>query len=276
MNDITTIMISGKLSYTDEITIKQATQIIAYLNSEDGETLIVRKDPISQDDKSQFSTKQVGNSREAISVSGAKTNPEKIVALGAYILRNGEETFRIEDVKTQFRSAREATPTNISRDLSAAIASGWITEGEGGELYLTAKVDTIFDGGFVFGTPAITNRARSRPKRNGLGNKSSKPESLSSIDEFPTTMDGLKSYGKMKQNKDKLLWALMFAKSHGISGLQNKDVTWLTDHLGDGLPSKQVTAAFASAQRAGHANRSTQENTMRITGSGEIYLAEAE
>jgi hypothetical protein len=85
-------------------------------------------------------------------------------------------------------------------------------------------------------------------------------------------MDGVPAYSKMKSNKDRLLWALHFAKSQGIKGLANKDLAWLTDHLGAGVPNGQVSAAFSSGKSAGYMNRSTVDQTIRITEDGETYL----
>jgi hypothetical protein len=64
-------------------------------------------------------------------------------------------------------------------------------------------------------------------------------------------MDGIPAYSKMNSDKDRLLWALHFAKSLGIRGLANKDLSWLTDHLGAAVPSGHVTGAFRSGKSAG-------------------------
>ena len=85
-------------------------------------------------------------------------------------------------------------------------------------------------------------------------------------------MEGLASYSKMKSDKDRLLWALHFAKGQGIKGLVNKDLAWLTDHLGAGVPSGHISGAARSAKSAGYLNRSTVDQTLRITEDGEIYL----
>lgn len=85
-------------------------------------------------------------------------------------------------------------------------------------------------------------------------------------------MEGVQPYSKMKSNRDRLLWALHFAKSHGIRGLANKDLVWLTDHLGAGVPSGHVVGAFRDAKTTGHMNRSTVDQTLRITEDGEVHL----
>jgi hypothetical protein len=275
----TTIIIKGKVGYEDEISPAQAAQIIAFLNADDGEAPTIGGPPLGNTNNATQSTKKVESARDALDVSGAKTNPEKIVALGAYVLQDGGETFKAEDVKAQFRRARETAPGNFPRDLNSAVQAGWLAEDQDGEYYITNKVQGIFDGSFTFPKSAGGAKTRNTSRRTPTATKSTKPknggkpEAFVDIDEFPTTMDGFQSYSRMKNYKDKLLWAVKFAKDAGIKGLANKDIAWLTDHLGAGIPTKQISASFNSAQSAGYANRSTQDGSIRITTDGEAYLA---
>lgn len=80
------------------------------------------------------------------------------------------------------------------------------------------------------------------------------------------------AYSKMNSERDRLLWALQFAKSHAITGLANKDLSWLTDHLGAAVASGNIASAFRSGKSAGYMNRSTVEQTIRITEDGEAHL----
>lgn len=284
MNDKNvTITLNGKLYYEDQITVSQAARIVTFLNAEEGDATL-GLDPsgslcsttkADNGKTTQQDGKQVASAREALDRSGAKTNPEKIVALGRYVMQDGGETFKVEDVKTQFRRAREAPPGNFSRDLSTAVQAGWIAQADGDEYYITNKIQGIFDGDFYF------------PKRNGSGSSRSKgtsktstkvkakPEVFADIDEFPTRVEGVQPYSKMTTDKDRLLWALHFAKARGIKGLSNKDLTWLTDHLGTGVASGRIAGSFRGAKSAGYMNRSTVDQTLRITEDGENYLKTA-
>ncbi|WP_145985647.1 hypothetical protein [Microbacterium phyllosphaerae] len=274
----TTLIIKGKVGYEDEITPAQAAKIIAFLEAVDGETLTLGDAAADQRNERRGRGKKVESAREALDISGASKNPEKIVALAAYVMQDGGESFKVEDVKAAFRRARETAPGNFPRDLDKAIGAGWVGDCGGGEYFLTAKVDGVLDGDFKFGRTGGGASTRSTPRRTATASKSAKakngkPEVFASIDVFSSTMEGFPAYAKMKPNKDKLLWAVKFAKDNGITGLANKDIEWITDHLGAGIPSKQITAAFLSLQKSGYANKSTQEGTVRITPDGESYLA---
>jgi hypothetical protein len=281
----TTIAIAGKVVYQDEITVAQAARIIAFLNAQEVEAPAF-SDPLVGPSKAEASPTKVGNPRDALEMSGARTNPEKIVALGAYVLQDGGETFKAEDVKTLFRRARETAPANFGRDLSAAVAAGWLAEDQPGEFYTTNRVQGIFKGDFTFpkGRTGSTTRSSanaratsgakpSRARASRASGGRAKPESFKDIDEFPMTMDGFPSYARLKSRGDRLLWVLLFAKRHGIAGLAARDVDWLTDHQGEAVQAKHVGVVFDRAKAAGHANRSTNDGTMRITPEGETHLA---
>lgn len=278
----TQISITGKLTYSDEITISQATQIIAFLNSEEDHAVALEAPLLGSSAKPQNSTaKKVESAREALDISGATKNPEKIVALGAYVLQDGGDTFKVEDVKGHFRRAREVAPANFSRDLSIAIASGWIAEDAPGEYYLTNKVAGVLDGGYSWPKTSAAGRSRAASKSSG-GAKTktktakTKPDSLADIDVFDSTMEGYPAYAQLKTEKDRLLWAALYMRDkHGRVGLTNKEIEFISDRVGVGIPSGNIASAFRAAKTPGYANKSTQDHTIRITGAGATYLKTA-
>ena len=282
MSDNTTkISITGKVAYTDEISIAQAARIITFLNSDEAEATTSAfgiQTPAQEQDSpaSSTSTNKISNPRDALDVSGATKNPEKIVALGAYVLQDGGETFKIEDVKSAFRRARETQPANFTRDLNAAISAGWIFESDEapGEYYLNNKIDKIFDGDFVFPKGSNGNGGRSRGAKKTPGKaKTTKPETLSDVDEFRSTLEGFPQYSKMKSEKDRLLWVVNYMREkHDRKGLSNKEIAWITDHIGTGIPTGNLTGAFNTAKAPGYATRSTLDKTIKITDEGIEHL----
>lgn len=270
----TTLILRGKIGYEEEITASQAAQIIAFLNVDAGETGALGE-LVSAPKRSEreANAKLVENARDAILRSGAKTNPEKIVALAAYVLQDGGETVKADAIKSQFQRARETTPAKFARDLSSAIAAGWISEGEGGELYLTNKVSGIFDDGFVFPKGSPSSRTRSSKKAN---TKSAKPDTLADIDEFHAVMEGYPPYSKMKSEKDRLLWIVTYMREeHARKSVTNKEIAWISDHIGTGIPSGNVAGAFRTAKGPGYAIRSTMagDNSIKVTDAGVDYVA---
>lgn len=276
----TKISITGKLlTYSDEITINQAAKIIEFLNSGtagvegggvSGESLL---DSSTKDKKPD--SKKIEGPRDALDVSGAQKNPEKIVALAAYFLQGGPETFKPDDVKAAFRRARETPPANFTRDLNLAIAAGWVQEDQDvpGTYYLTNKMDGIFDGGFTFAKAFSNGATRTRSVKKS-STKSAKPETLADIDEFYSTLDGYPPYAKMKNEKDRLLWVVTYMRErHGRKGVTNKEVAWISDYIGAGIPTNNIGGAFNMAKNPGYAIRSTLDKTIKVTDEGMAHLA---
>jgi hypothetical protein len=275
----TTLILKGKIGYEEEITAAQAAQIIAFLNAEGGEAPalgapVLAPRPPARD----VGTKLVENARDAIVRTGAKTNPEKIVALAAYVLQDGGDTVKADAIKSQFQRAREATPTKFARDLSTAITSGWIAEGEGGELYLTKKVENLFEEGFVFPKSGGSGKVRSAKKTTTKKTSamSGKPETLSGIDEFHAIMEGYPPYTKLKVQKDRLLWILVYMRDkHGRKTVATNEIAWISNHIGTGIPNSNIAGAFNSAKGPGYATRSTMagDNSIKVTDAGAEFLA---
>jgi len=67
--------------------------------------------------------------REYLEDAEATRNPDKITAIGAYIMKHqSQEEFARKEVVQGFRQAGEPSPRNITRDWSWAIRIGWIAE----------------------------------------------------------------------------------------------------------------------------------------------------
>lgn len=275
----TTLILKGKIGYEEEISAAQAAQIIAFLNADQGEALAVGAPMLApRPPVRQVNSKLVENARDAIIRTGAKTNPEKIVALAAYVLQDGGDTVKADAIKSQFQRAREAVPAKFARDLSTAITFGWIAEGDGGELYLTKKVENIFEDGFVFPKSGSNGRARSTKKATTkrATARITKPDTLADIDEFHAVMEGYPPYARLKTQKDRLLWILVYMRDkHGRKTVATNEIAWISDHIGTGIPNSNIAGAFNSAKGPGYATRSTMagDNSIKVTEGGAEFLA---
>jgi hypothetical protein len=67
--------------------------------------------------------------REFLDNAEPKRNPDKIVAIGEYIIQHDRQAdFTRDDVKARFRTAGEPVPGNFPRDFTWTISNGWIAE----------------------------------------------------------------------------------------------------------------------------------------------------
>ena len=276
------IEISGKLSYADDITLSQAAQIIAFIDSSSSTEILApgastQLAPVTL--TSTTSRSASANPRDAIDTTGAKTNPEKIVALASTVLDGEKDTFTLDEIKPLFRRAREATPKNLSRDLDNAVRSGWVADADQkGEFYLTSTGHDVLDNGFdsIRSEKSTRTASSRRPRTNGSSRPRKTtvevPALFKEVDPIPTSIDGLPDYNKLTTNRDRFLWVLRLAKEIGADGLENSEIVWVSDHLGAGLPGKQMTNLFERARQKGHVNRSTQTGKIRLGPDGEAAL----
>ncbi|HYH74863.1 MAG TPA: hypothetical protein VD735_02780 [Candidatus Saccharimonadales bacterium] len=261
------ITLSGKLSYQDDLTVNQAAQILAFIETSasmevNTPATAARLAPL-QATTATIRTRLTP--REALESSGAKTNPEKITAFASTMLDdNHEGTFSLEDIRSLFQRARETTPKNLSRDFEKVIQVGWVDESEdNGKYYLTTKGLDALEAGF---------KAQGSKKTSGRTARKSSPKAIATpevfknagVDELPTTIEGYPTYTKLTNNKDRLIWALLLASTLKINSLNNQEIVWLTDHLGVGIHVNNMGASYSYAHKAGLVNRSIQDDKTRL------------
>jgi hypothetical protein len=272
------LTLTGRLSYSEDITLSQAAQIIAFLAAPT-DAAASSFAPHAGLSKNLGHVGGSSSPREALEASGAKTNPERIVAFALHIRREGgKDTFKLDDLRPLFRRAGEPTPANISRDMENAIKSGWAAEsGVRGEFYVTDKAVRVLETGFdaIRRSRGAGTRARASGRRlraSGGVSNGSVPEYLAGIDGISPTLDGYVDYHKLKTRREKFLWAVNFAKAHDVSGLSNQELEWLTDRLGDCISSQNINANYQPNLKDGYVNRSNQDGRIRITPKGEEHL----
>ncbi|WP_410620574.1 hypothetical protein [Amycolatopsis sp. cmx-8-4] len=276
------LKLSGRISFEEDISLGEATKIVAFIDAlHSGGNPDVSLDNNGEQGKGVASSggrpsrNESLTPREAIDVAGAKTNGEKIVALAANLLNSRDgDTFEIDEIGPLFQSARERVPAKINRDLSGAIASGWVAEaGKSGEYFLTKRVENILESGFAALRARRTGGAvKPRATAAKKTRITSVPENFEGVDICGVPMPDIPSYGAIKVKRDRLLWATRLAKELGLEGLSNKEIVWLTDKLGDGIVTNDVNGNFKGLQKLGYINRSTINNLVRITAKGEEYL----
>jgi hypothetical protein len=272
------IVLSGKVQFDDQITVNQAAQILAFLDSTSN-AATPHLVTAAQQPMRLGSSAASKSPREALESSGAKTNPEKIVALALHVLQEGEkDTFSLEDIKPLFRRARESAPRNITRDLDSAVKAGWICESDvKGEFYVEQKASSVLEETFepLRGRRSSTGKtaatSRTAPTRKPRKTSMATPEAFKDAEITPT-MDGFPDFHKLRTKTDKFLWTVVKAQSLGAPSVSNKEVVWLSDKLGDGIASNDVAANYRSNYKASYVNRSTQDDKIRVLPKGITYL----
>jgi BMFP domain-containing protein YqiC len=81
------------------------------------------------DDEEPSSSSPPLSIRKFLRESGAQRNPDKIVAIGAFLRDHlGWESFSRHDIRSQLKNSGARVPRNLTRDLKWALDIGWIEE----------------------------------------------------------------------------------------------------------------------------------------------------
>jgi hypothetical protein len=267
----TKLTLTGEVIFSQSITKSQAGQIIAFL----GTQLPMPNQAYSGsalETTIPSTTHRFETPRAAIDETGARTNPEKIVALASYVLQEGtRDAFSLEDIKPLFKRAGEVTPKNLGRDLISAVKAGYITESnQRGDYYFTKKASSSIENGFEAKALATKEHNRTGYRSRKL-NAQTLSDEIKNI-EITTTILQYPGFYELKTKSDKFLWVLVLAKKSNVGSLSASEVAFVSDAIGEGIPSSDVNSYFRLNQKKNFVNKSLQDKKIRITPSGEEYL----
>lgn len=162
----------------------------------------------------------------------------------------------------------------MSRDVDAAVKAGWIAESDNkGSFYVLDQASRVLDEGFeqLKGSRTSGN-ARSRTTTRRPRTPAETPSAFKDVETISPKLQGVIDYHKLKTGGDKLLWAVFAARQAGVLSVSNKELVWLTDRLGTGIKSGDIAWCYRANHKAGYLNRSTQDDSIRVTPDGEAYL----
>lgn len=267
----TKLTLTGEISFSQSITKSQAGQIIAFLGTQIPMAASTPAYSAINLPAATQSAKKFETPRTAIDETGARTNPEKIVALASYVLQEGTgNTFTLDDIKPLFKRAGEVTPKNIGRDLITAIKAGYIAESDQrGDYYFTKKAINATEGGFE--AKAIPKKRKRSSNRSHVSTPQPISDEIKTI-EITTTIAEYPGFYELKTKSDKFLWVLTLAKKSNIGSLSASEIVFISDAIGEGIPSNDVTSYFRSNQKKGFVTKSMQDNKIRLIPPGEEYL----
>lgn len=112
--------------------------------------------------------------REFLNQVEAKRNVDKIVAIASYLeTERGYETFSSDQIKKEFKTAREPIPANYPRDFKWAVGVGWLAPepDDPDEYYVTESgrkaVEAKFSPEIKKTTTVGKTERRRRPRKKG-------------------------------------------------------------------------------------------------------------
>lgn len=240
------------LHYDMETTIVKASQVIAFLGSEQ---------QIANDINNSSQRPLIVNSilerpkaspREAIDESKARTIPQKIAVLGKYLTdRDGVQTFTAVGIREALKNSGESIPANLNRDFKEAVRSNFICEDGDGEFYVTQNGhNSIRDQFSSGGTKSLKPKKRSKAKGRKIGVPTVMSEKVSNLN-ITDKFAGMPDYWNLKDGKaQRIMWLLMYAKKHEIDSLTFKEIAYLASKLNDDIQTGAITALLSKAVKS--------------------------
>jgi len=274
------VSLSGDgLNYSTDADVVQAAKIIGFLNMDESLQASVSGGYVSTSNDNFIETpkKLQKSPREAIIESGAKTNVQKILVLGNFIMGiDSSETFAQNELKSIFVKAGEPAPKNLSRDVEAAVRQGYIFESPDitGQFIITNTGMKALDQGFA----VSQNHKKSSQNKTSLRSKSkapSKPEWLKSISVIDR-IEGFRSYRHMNTRSEKCLWILQWGALNNHEWLTGSEIASIADELSTSVPNRQIAAAMAPHLARDYVSKSSDGYKILHEGTQSLKLTKAE
>ncbi len=269
------IKLSGSgLEYTGNVTLFQATQIMAFISKPtDQEIDIVgsggQRSIESSIPKNEPTSKAYESPRQAIDKLGAKTNPQKIVAIAFYLgaSSQNDQLFTIEEILTGFSKAGAPTPKNITRDLKEAVGAGYIYAEDKNTYRLLSLTDDVVTEGFK----KQKAKRRTTPKQAG-DTKKTKAVVRDEVNalSLQTSMEGYVDLFTLKVRGDQILWLIRYAKSNGIAAANRQEIIYIAKKMGVNLDSQNYASSNAPNTKNGFI--SLEGDLIALTPKGETHL----
>lgn len=154
------------LNFKYNTSLEKAAQVIAFLTKEGALEGRVTTMPMLPQGVASSHKNAVGSPIEAMRQSGAQTYPQKIAALGQFLVsRDSRETFDVKEVLSLLRRMGD-TPRNFTRDLRNAELLGYVTKEQNGEYILTDRAAEAVETQFLNAIPASSTVKRKKGKKS--------------------------------------------------------------------------------------------------------------
>ena len=181
--------------------------------------------------------------REFLLAAKADSYPEKIAVLGEYASdRNGTRMFSSQELIGVFREAGARLPKNLGRDITAAIALGFIARGNVRGMYRVTDLGKACVESAFSDSQRLT---RSKGSRAGLSERVETLEIEPHLEGCPDYWDSF-----LKSNKSvRILWLLEFCNAHGIPELSAADLSHLAKRLGDEIKINTIPSKMRGLEK---------------------------
>ena len=277
------IKITGSgLQFESKVSLFQATQIMAFISradqsngAQDGEIMAGIPASPTAEPRTLVGHTLVNQTfyespYAAISLTKAKTNPQKIVAIALYLgaTSTNQQVFSVDEILSGFKKAGESTPKNINRDFRDAVSAGYVFQEEKSVYRLLSSVDNVSKDGFK-------KPAKKRTSTSSAGGSKLK---LIVRDEVKnarivTSLEGYPDFFKLDARADQILWVVEYLKFAGVDGVNRLEIINFTKKIGGKVTSKNFTVSNTPNVKESYIY--IESDLIRLTPKGVAQLKDA-
>ncbi len=257
------------LSFEKEILLSDVGYIISYLSGSSLAEVVKEQNSTIKPQTTVNDTKELIN---LLNKYQPKSNVEKFTVFAAYLnSKNNEQPFSEDEIKNQFLLSNTKMPENFKRDLGICIDRGLIFKLKDSDLYITTSKTNIELENMI-AKQSIDESLIFKKKR--IRGKTERAELTTNIKSVPITgsIKGVSiKYRELKSGSERILWVILYLKSHGFESVSIKDVEFLSDKLGKILQSKYF--AMYNKTNIDEGKVAKVDNKFIITEEGENYIS---
>lgn len=259
----------GSLVFSQEISLADVGYIISYLSGNKNPSVVKEQNLIIKPQNDLNDTKEILNLLEKYQ---PKSNVEKFVVFASYLSnKNNEQPFSEEELKELFELANLKLPENLKRDLGIAVTRGVLFKLKDSNTYITTKKANKELENMLHKQTIDESTIFKKKRVRGLTERAELNNSIKSVPITGSIKGAAIKYRELKSGSERILWVILYLKTHGFESVSIKDVEFLSDKLGKVLQSKYF--AMYNKTNIDEGKIAKVDNKFIITEEGENYIS---
>lgn len=259
----------SKLNFEQEILLADVGFIISYLSGSKKQEIVKGQNLIIKPQIAINDTKELINLLERYQ---PRSNVEKLALFATYLnKKNNDQPFSEDQLKDLFDLSNLKMPENFKRDLSIAVERGVLFKLKDSNTFITTNKTNKELENMLFKQTIDESTIFKKKRVRGLTERAELNDSIKSVPITGSIKGVSIKYRELKSGSERILWVVLYLKTHGIGNVSIKDVEFLSDKLGKVLQSKYF--AMYNKTNIDEGKIAKVENKFIITEEGENYIS---
>lgn len=259
----------SKLNFEQEILLSDVGFIISYLSGSKNQGIVKEQNSAIKPQIAINDTKELINLLERYQ---PRSNVEKLTLFATYLnKKNNDQPFSEDQLKDLFDLSNLKMPENFKRDLSIAVERGVLFKLKDSNTFITTNKTNKELENMLFKQTIDESTIFKKKRVRGLTERAELNDSIKSVPITGSIKGVSVKYRELKSGSERILWVVLYLKTHGFETVSIKDVEFLSDKLGKVLQSKYF--AMYNKTNIDEGKIAKVDNKFVITEEGENYIS---